>query len=114
MSSIFSNLSWSPDGSQLVTNNGWVFDLKHPSGGSYAVDAKDNYGLVSTTIFSPDGKYLVTGGERIVLHAPKDGTALKVLDGFANLPEELAFSPDSKLLASLSKEDGTIILWKVP
>ena len=113
----FSSLSWSSDGLLLATNNGWVYDFRDPNpygGPKFGINPKGPYGLPTTTVFSPDGRYIATGGERIVLHDPKDGSDLMALDGFANQPEALAFSPDSKLLASLSKADGTIVLWKVP
>jgi len=64
--------------------------------------------------FSPDGKYVANGRSSIILRNPANGTVVTTLEGAANRPDHLAFSPDSKTLASLSKEDGTIILWKVP
>jgi len=71
------------------------------------------YGFTCSAV-SPDGKYLATAGDQIVLRSPKDGSLLQGLNGAADQPDHLVFSPDSKMLASLSKADGTIILWKVP
>ncbi len=104
----YQNVQWSPDGYHLVTNSGMVWDI-NVRNGSFGI-----WGDVTSTAFSPEGNYLVTGGDRIVLRNPKDGSILQVLDGWANQPEELAFSPDNQILASLSREDGTVILWKVP
>ncbi len=110
---VFSSLSLSPDGIHFVTNNGYILKLQNRLGG-FMLSTTSNRGPVTSAAFSPDGKYLASGGDAIVLHSPEDGKILVTLDGYADQPEKLEFSPDSKMIASLSKEDGTIILWKVP
>ncbi|MFH1897062.1 MAG: caspase family protein [Candidatus Desantisbacteria bacterium] len=62
--------------------------------------------------FSPDGKYLVSGGEddTIKLWSVSEGKLLQTLKGYSGL---VSFSPDGRYLATVGRDD-TIKLWSVP
>lgn len=63
--------------------------------------------------FSPDGSTLAVAGELgIVLYETKNYRPYAVLEGHKNNVAAIAFSPDSKMLASASW-DATIKLWDV-
>ncbi len=104
----YTHLEWSPDGAHFVVSDGEVYNSSYPFTSFYTGRG------VTSAAFSPDGRYLVTAEELMVLRNPSNGSVLKVLNGTANQPDQLAFSPDGKTMASLSKQDGTVILWKVP
>jgi WD40 repeat protein/Tfp pilus assembly protein PilF len=61
--------------------------------------------------FSPNGKYVACarGDDRIVLLDPDSGAQLRVLQA-AEIPETLAFSPDTRLLAGMTHTHLT--LWE--
>jgi WD40 repeat protein len=116
-------LAVSPDGKTLAvchadtTKGAMLWDvaaakfagaLRHPS----------PPGNVTSVAFSPDGKWLATGGSlggvdhRVMLWDPATRQPVATLQGHSALVAALAFSPDSKVLASGSL-DRTIRLWDV-
>jgi len=62
--------------------------------------------------YSPDGKYLVSGGEdkKVNVWNASSGEHLKTLEGHAGLVMRVAYSPNGKWIASASW-DETINLW---
>jgi WD domain, G-beta repeat len=70
-------------------------------------------GRVKSIAFSPDGRFLVSGGDEKVVRVWNiaDTALLKTLAGHEGPLECVAFSPDGKLLAS-SSNDGTVRLWR--
>src|SRR5436190_21186739 len=71
-------------------------------------------GQVFAAEFSPDVKWLATGGRDglVALRDSSKGEILKTLSGHRGLIFDVVFSPDSTLLASASA-DGTVKLWSL-
>jgi len=70
---------------------------------------------VYAVAFSPDGKWLATGGwdRTIKLRDAATGAERLTIFGHEGFVLDLAFSPDSRTLASTS-EDRSVRLWEVP
>jgi WD40 repeat protein len=64
--------------------------------------------------FSPDGKWLATGGKDklVALRNPMTGEIVRTFPGHNGLVYDVAFSPDSELLASGSS-DGAVRIWSL-
>ena len=131
-------LAFSPDGRYLSTGGldykvkVWEVEsgeLKWEAGGRRdswtAVDREGHRGYVMAVAFSPDGRYLASGGEyrTVRLWEVETGTQLRVLGGAeppftlirGGHPDgilALAFSPDGRYLAS-ADEDGLIKFWRM-
>ncbi|MDD5209384.1 MAG: WD40 repeat domain-containing protein [Elusimicrobiales bacterium] len=73
-----------------------------------------NSRIVYSVAFSPDGKYIASGGvdNTVKLWSFEDGSLVKEFKGHRNFVNSVAFSPDGKSLVSAS-EDGTVKLWSM-
>ena len=73
---------------------------------------KGNSRIIYSVAFSPDGKYIASGGvdNTLRLWSLADGSAAKSFAGHKNFVNSVAFSPDGKKLVSAG-EDGAVKIW---
>ena len=127
------SISFSPDGRTLASGaresgDGEVYLWDVVSGECKA--SLNRLGGVSSVAFSPDGSALAVGSKDVtlwdvhkILHQPHNDPYISATDGFditgrrkatleghTGFVNTVAFSPDSRTLASGS-QDGTILLW---
>jgi WD40 repeat protein len=112
-------VAWSPDGTLVVTANGSTLSFWDPQKGAL-LRTRAGAGAIKTLKFSRDGKRLATGGNdnSVRLWDVPSATLLGTL-GYHDWPvNDIAFSPDGKLLASgsgrIGKTFGAVRLWDVP
>ena len=111
------SIAFSPDGGTVATGmrnarlNLW--DLQSTSNNHTLTDQN---GIISASIFSPDGTLLISASpedQTILIRNVVSHSLIHSLGVFRTRPNALAFSPDDKILASGSTNDLTT-LWDVP
>ena len=72
-------------------------------------DRNQVYGLA----WSPDGKYIASGGDDLTVRiwAATTGQTMLIYRGHSNYLLQVAWSPDGKQIAS-SSQDGAVELWQ--
>jgi WD40 repeat protein len=116
-------LAISPDGKRLASPGGGttlrIWDVEsgqllsglQERGGTGAQTSASG---IRAAAWSPNGRYLAAGGEGNLLHLWElQSNKLLKPEGHAGVVTSLAFSPDSKLLASAAGQRGDVWLWDV-
>jgi WD40 repeat protein len=106
-------LAFSPDGTLLATATGMekrleIWDVEKLEEKGSVKDAD----WINCVTFTPDGKFIVTGGMAVKIWDPVAGTCVRTLEGHSDEIYSVDVSPDGKLLASASN-DHTINLWSL-
>jgi WD40 repeat protein len=78
------------------------------------LDDPPQKGLIKSIQYSPDVKYIVSGGKDMLIriHEVDSGRLVKTLAGHGAAIESVVFSPDGKYILSGS-EDKTVKLWDI-
>jgi WD40 repeat protein len=117
-------VAWSPDGTRIASGTGAAGEngpvkvhnsvkVWNAQTGqtllTYAPDAGEYYAVS----WSPDGKYLATGGDdhTVTLFASATGRTIQVYKGHADVVWTAAWSPDGTKMAS-GGQDGSAQVWK--
>ena len=75
-------------------------------------NTKGRYKITDTVAYSPDGKYLATGGDEklVKIWNLEDGSLLQTLAGHTGDVSDIIFSQDGKKMASCGR-NGLIFVW---
>jgi WD40 repeat protein len=108
----FVGVAFSPDGARLaaVSSDRLIRVWNTDSGRQLAVFGRSAPGndFGNKIAFSPDGKYLVAGGQAVTVWDAATGTEVRTLEGSPGDASRVAFSHDGKLLAAAGN-DGVVV-----
>jgi WD40 repeat protein/serine/threonine protein kinase len=108
-------LAFHRDGRRLAVAGAEIVQVWDVAARVKVQDLRGHAKWVYAVAYSPDGKWLATGGwdRTIKLRDAASGEERLTIFGHAGFVLDLAFSPDSRTLASTS-EDRSVRLWEVP
>jgi len=124
-------VAWSPDGTRLASGGGNVLELNksndktvqvwNATDGGHVLTYRGHKDQVFTVAWSPNGKYLASGGANFDQNSPArditaqvwdatDGDHIFTYTGHTDWVDGVAWSPDSTRIASASS-DKTVQVW---
>jgi WD40 repeat protein len=111
-------VSFSPDSTRLLTVGGDRFARVFDVAGREPVTALDNTTVVNAARFSHGGDLVATGGSGIFVRIWNASTGqlrypLRITPATTGSLNELAFSPDDRLLATAGSQDTTAKVWNL-
>jgi WD40 repeat protein len=113
------SVAWSPDGTKIASAGGSydkTVQVWNSTSGNPTFNILDDYtDGVNSVVWSPNGKYIATGGyDKLVLIRDPFNKAppLYKLSGHTDEVKSIAWSPDGKFIASASF-DQTVKIWDV-
>jgi WD40 repeat protein/serine/threonine protein kinase len=109
------DLAFHPDGRHLAVAGSGVVEVWDVVGHTKVHELRGHSKWIYCLAFSPDGKWLATGGwdRTVKLRDAATGEEKLTIFGHDGFVLDLAFSPDGRSLASAS-EDRSGRLWEVP
>ncbi len=105
---------WSPDGQWLAAPAGKHVAIRTALGDEARISLTGHRDLVRCVDWSPDGKFLVTGGKDNTVKTWDGSTGQEVatLRGHTDQVNDVKWCPNSKQLATVG--NGTVKVWNVP
>lgn len=70
-------------------------------------------GAAESVAYSPDGRFIITGGENALLWDAATGQEIRGFYGHSSGVEEVAFSPDGRFVLTAGSLDKTARIWDV-
>ncbi len=109
-------LAISPDGKRLVSTGGGADLREWDIATGTLVMRPEGSPVLHALAYSPDGRWIAGGGPdtHVRLWDAATGRLEATLEGHRGPVSALAFTPDSRTLASVSDEDSLVWLWQVP
>jgi WD40 repeat protein len=109
------DLAFHPDGRHVAVAGLGIVEVWDVVSQTKARELRGHSNWVYCLAFSPDGKWLATGGwdRTIKLRDAASGAERLTIFAHDGFVLDLAFSPDSRTLASTS-EDRSVRLWEIP
>ena len=118
------SVAWSSDGKRIVSGTGGAghnapvttdnsVKVWDATTGQTLTNYTEESGEVYAVAWSPDGKYIASGGDEIAVHVwdAATGHTLYLHKGHKDIIWKIAWSPDGKEIASAS-QDGTVLVWQ--
>jgi WD40 repeat protein len=107
-------LAFSPDGREVALASDGLVEIRGLDPPNPVLPLRGHAGVVHMAVFSPDGRYVASGGSdrTIRLWERATGKEIRALYGHENFIHGLAFSPDGQWLISASG-DRSLKLWEV-